>query len=394
MGVVGAGIIGLAVARRLAGPGVEVTVFEKEPTVGRHQTGHNSGVVHAGLYYPRGSLKARAVPPRRRAAPGLLPGPRASPTSSAARPSSRSPTRRCRGCATSRSAPATTACPGCGGSAAAEIREHEPHVPGVAGLHSPTTAIVDFVAVTRAYADGRGRRRRHPAARHRRSTRSSGPATWSAWWPGGAAARARPPRGLRRAAVGPGGPAGRRRRGARRSCRSAGSTSRCAPTAPHLVRGLVYPVPDPRYPFLGVHFTRRVDGTVDVGPNAVLATAREGYRRSDLVLARPRRDPGLAGVPAAGPPALADGRHRDARARCRAAPSSPAPAATCPSSPPPTSTAGTPASAPRRWTATAPSSTTSGSAGWAGSPPCATPRPRPPPPRWPSPSTSARGSWL
>ena len=104
---------------------------------------------------------------------------------------------------------------------------------------------------------------------------------------------------------------------------------RLVPERAHLVQGLIYPVPDPAYPFLGVHFTRRVGGAVDVGPNAVLALAREGYRRRDVRpadLAEPLR---LARLPPHGRPALADRGCASCGDRCRRRPSSPRPAGWC-----------------------------------------------------------------
>ena len=283
VGIVGAGIVGLAVARRLleARPGIEVTVFEKETGVGRHQTGHNSGVVHAGLYYPAGSLKARLC--RRgvgllreycqeRAIPYVACGKTVVALTDDEVPRLRAIEER----ATANGVPELQRL------SAAGIREHEPHVTGVAGLHSPTTAIVDFGAVTRAYADdvvaGGGRVLLGTAVT-----------------------------GIERAGDVVRVEAGGERHEldhlvvcaglqSDRMARLAGDDEgpvivpfrgeylTLRPERAGLVQGLVDPVPDPRYPFLGVHFTRRVDGTVDVGPNAVLATAREGYRRSDLVI--------------------------------------------------------------------------------------------------------------
>ena len=283
VGVVGAGIIGLAVARQLleTRPDAEVTVFDKEPTVGTHQTGHNSGVAHAGLYYPRDSLKARLC----RRGVGLLkdycldrhiPYVECGKTVVALTDDEVPRLRDIEERATHNGVP------GLRRLTAEEIREHEPHITGVAGLWSPTTAIVDFVAVTRSYAD---------------DVRTAG----------GTLLLGTRVDGITRAGdvvrVDAGGErhefdhvvlcAGLQ---SDRVARLAGDDREPAivpfrgeyltmrPERTHLVRGLVYPVPDPRYPFLGVHFTRRIDGGVDIGPNAVLSTAREGYRRSDLDL--------------------------------------------------------------------------------------------------------------
>jgi L-2-hydroxyglutarate oxidase LhgO len=281
VGVVGAGIIGLAVARRLleVRPGSAVTVFDKEPEVGRHQTGHNSGVVHAGLYYPRDSLKARLC----RRGVGLLRdycadrgieyvecGKTVVALTDDEVPRLRDIADR----ATHNGVPALQWLDPVG------IREHEPHVTGVAGLHSPTTAIVDFGAVTRAYAAdviaSGGQLRLNSKVE---AIRRAGDVVHLE--AGGerhtfdhvvVCAGLQSDRVARLA--------GDDREPVIVPFRGEYLTMRADRS--DLVRGLVYPVPDPRYPFLGVHFTRRVDGRVDIGPNAVLATAREGYRRSDL----------------------------------------------------------------------------------------------------------------
>ena len=283
VGVVGAGIVGLAVAKRLVEtrPDVAVTVFEKEPAVGSHQTGHNSGVVHAGLYYPRDSLKARLC----RRGVGLLrdycqdrgiPYVECGKTVVALTDDEVPRLRDIEERATHNGVP------GLRRLGAAGIRDHEPHVRGVAGLHSPTTAIVDFVAVTRAYADDV----------------TAGGGTLLLGTPVDAITRvgdvvrveaAGERHELDHVVLCAGLQSDRVARLAGDDAGPAivpfrGEYLTMRPERAHLVRGLVYPVPDPRYPFLGVHFTRRVDGTVDIGPNAVLSTAREGYRRSDLVV--------------------------------------------------------------------------------------------------------------
>ncbi|HEX2315110.1 MAG TPA: FAD-dependent oxidoreductase, partial [Thermomonospora sp.] len=152
VGVVGAGILGLAVARRLASAGAEVTVLDKEAAVAAHQTGHNSGVAHAGLYYAPGSLKARLC----RRGIGLLKeycAERGLPYEECGKvvvarhegevPRLREIQRRA----------TENGVPGLRWLDAAGLREVEPHAAGVAALHSPHTAIVDFAAVARAFAD-------------------------------------------------------------------------------------------------------------------------------------------------------------------------------------------------------------------------------------------------
>ena len=297
IGIIGAGIVGLAVARRVteALPGVEVTVLDKEDRVAAHQTGHNSGVVHAGLYYPPGSLKATLC---RRGMTLLrafceqhdLPYDECGKLVVAVDDSERPALERIRRRAVE------NAVPGLRELDAAGLRDVEPHAAGVAALHSPHTAITDFVAVSRAIA------REVEAAGGRVLL---GRAVTGVDRAGGRVTVTTRRTGLSRADDGErftfdrlvvcaglqsdvvarwagddAGPAIVPFRGEYWTLR---------PERTSLVRGLIYPVPDPAYPFLGVHFTRRVDGRVDVGPNAVLALAREGYRRRDLA-ARDLRD--------------------------------------------------------------------------------------------------------
>jgi L-2-hydroxyglutarate oxidase LhgO len=280
VGVVGGGIVGLAIACRLAqADGLDVTVFEKEREVALHQTGHNSGVVHAGVYYRPGSLKARLC--RDGAARmkdfcitrGL-------------------PYREIGKVIVARNGPevpllrdiearaTANGVPGLRWLTPAELTEIEPHIRGAAALHSPATAITDFTAVSRAMAGdltaaGGKLLLGHAVTGIERS---------------GDRAVVRTPgkrvtvdrlivcAGLqsdRVAALAGDGPSPV-------IVPFRGEYYRLLARRASLVRGLVYPVPDPNYPFLGVHFTPRVDGTVDIGPNAVLAPAREGYRRRDV----------------------------------------------------------------------------------------------------------------
>ncbi|GAA1780365.1 L-2-hydroxyglutarate oxidase [Actinomadura chokoriensis] len=281
VGVVGAGILGLAIARRLARtrPGTEVTVLDKEDRVAAHQTGRNSGVAHAGLYYAPGSLKATLC----RRGIGLLKEYCADRGL---------PYEECGKVVVARDASelaaldeierraAANGVPGLRRLTGDGLREIEPHAAGVAALHSPTTAIVDFPAVARAFAgdvaEGGGRvRLGFEVVRIGRS--------------GDRVTVASPHEELvfDRLVVCAGLQSDRVARLAGDAPAPAiipfrGEYYRLVPSRTDLVRGLIYPVPDPRYPFLGVHFTRRVDGGVDVGPNAVLALAREGYRRRDV----------------------------------------------------------------------------------------------------------------
>lgn len=284
IGIVGAGIVGLAVARRLARlrPDAQIVVMDKEHEVAVHQTGHNSGVVHAGLYYAPGSLKAELCRRGRvqlrdfcleRGLPYEECGKLVVARTAEELPALREIERRAR----------ENAVPGLRVLSGAALREIEPAATGVAALHSPHTAIVDFRAVARAFAADL-RHAGHDVrlgvevtALQRQAgggvvVRSGGEAF--------AVDRLVVCAGLQadRVALLAGdepGPA---------IVPFRGEYYRLVPERSHLVKGLIYPVPDPRYPFLGVHFTRRVGGSVDVGPNAVLALAREGYRWRDIHL--------------------------------------------------------------------------------------------------------------
>jgi (S)-2-hydroxyglutarate dehydrogenase len=284
IGVVGAGIIGLAVARRLAElrPGAAVTVLEKERRVAVHQTGRNSGVVHAGIYYAPGSLKARLC----RRGVELLRGycaERAIPLDECGKlvvALDASELDRLR--ELERRA-AENGVPRMRWVEQDELREIEPHAAGIAGLHSPTTAITDYRAVAEAFA---------------RDVGDSGGSVVLGAEVVGITTQAGAVRvqtaldefEFDRVAICAGLQSDRVARLAGDALEPAivpfrGEYYRLTEAREGLVRGLVYPVPDPAYPFLGVHFTRRVGGGVDVGPNAVLALAREGYRRRDVRLA-------------------------------------------------------------------------------------------------------------
>ncbi|MBV9660423.1 MAG: L-2-hydroxyglutarate oxidase [Acidimicrobiales bacterium] len=281
--VVGAGIIGLATARELARrrPGAPITVVDKETSVASHQTGHNSGVVHAGIYYPPGSLKARLCAQGRsllrelceeRKVPYEECGKVVVARDEAEVPALRAIEARAR----------QNAVPGLRWVGAGELAEIEPHASGVAALHSPQTAIVDFRKVAEAMVEpGCGFTVR--LGFEVRSIRSSGDTVVLSGPPGEEPVVADQVvicAGLQsdRVARLVGDHASR----GPMIIPFRGEYWRLVPGRSRLVRGLVYPVPDPRYPFLGVHFTRRVGGHVDLGPNAVLALAREGYRRRDV----------------------------------------------------------------------------------------------------------------
>ncbi|GAB3106773.1 L-2-hydroxyglutarate oxidase [Streptomyces calidiresistens] len=278
VGIVGAGIVGLAVGREitLRRPGTRVVVLEKEGSVGVHQTGHNSGVVHAGIYYPPGSLKARLCARgrsllREYCAERALPYEECGKLVVAIAAGELPRLDRLDDFARANGVPGLRRVTGAG------ITEVEPHATGVAALHSPRTAITDFVRIAEEFgrdivaAGGEIRFGRRVTAVRRE--------------PGGlrilAAGHAE---SVDRLVVCAGLHADRVGRLVADSAEPRiipfrGEYMRVRPPKAELVRGMIYPVPDPRYPFLGVHFTRRVDGGVEVGPNAVPAAAREGYRR-------------------------------------------------------------------------------------------------------------------
>ncbi|WP_217548350.1 L-2-hydroxyglutarate oxidase [Streptomyces sp. GbtcB6] len=295
VGVVGAGIVGLATAREIAlrRPGTRVVVFEKEQEVSRHQTGHNSGVVHAGIYYTPGSLKAdlcvRGVSLLREYCQDRrLPYDEIGKLVVAVREDELGRMENLYERAKNNHVPELRRI------SRAEIRELEPHVGGIAALHSPRTAITDYPAIARAFAkdvvDSGG------------EVRLGFPVTSITTVPGGIEVasgqdRVRVDRLILCAGLQSDSVARLAQdRQEPRIIPFRGEYMLLKPDRAHLVRGLVYPVPDPRYPFLGVHFTPRVDGSVEVGPNAVLALAKEGYRRSRV---SPRDLLALAAYPGA-----------------------------------------------------------------------------------------------
>ncbi len=280
--VVGGGIIGTAVARRLLAerPDAEVTVLEKEDRLAAHQTGRNSGVVHAGLYYEPGSLKATLC---RRGVALLkefcaehgLPYDEVGKVLVALDGAEEERL----GAIAERAR--ANGVPGVRVIDRAELRELEPHVTGIAALHSPTTAIVDYVSVTeRLAADARAAGATVRTGFEVAAFRSADGEVVVAGTSGEEVV-------ADRVVLCAGLQVDRLARlagddDAPRIVPFRGEYYALTPEKRALVNGLVYPVPDPRYPFLGVHLTPRFDGEVLVGPNAVLALAREGYRWRDV----------------------------------------------------------------------------------------------------------------
>jgi L-2-hydroxyglutarate oxidase len=275
--IVGGGILGLASARLVAErhPAATVTLLEKEARVAAHQTGRNSGVVHAGLYYAPGSLKATLC----RRGVHLL-------EAYCARQSI--PYDRCGKVVVATEAAELDRLTAIRDRAlangvegvvmldAAGLREVEPHVRGVAALHSPQTAIVDYSAVAQALADelrARGGEVRLGVGVQGVRDAADGASVLTSTGENLPADRVLVCAGLHADTLA-------RASGqdpAPRIVPFRGEYWQLRPGREHLVRGLVYPVPDPALPFLGVHLTKRIDGAVLVGPNAVLALAREGY---------------------------------------------------------------------------------------------------------------------
>jgi 2-hydroxyglutarate dehydrogenase len=287
LAVVGGGIIGLAVARELTRrhPRASVCVLEREAELGAHQTSHNSGVIHAGVYYAPGSLKARLCVEgtrelysyceqhgiaHERCGKVIV----ATDASELGRLDELERRGRANGV------------PGLRRIDAAGIEEIEPHARGISGLHSPNTGIADFAAVARSYASdilnagatvatgcgvqGVSLNGRALRLEHARGATEAGHAVFctGAW--------------ADRLAVAAGAGADPRIVPFR------GAYLRLVPERRHLVRSLIYPVPDPSLPFLGVHLTKHIDGDVLIGPTALMVGARDAYhlqrvRREDVL---------------------------------------------------------------------------------------------------------------
>lgn len=281
IGIVGGGIVGLAVGREitLRRPGTRVVVLEKEDRVGTHQTGHNSGVVHAGIYYRPGSLKATLCTRGRLllrdyCAENALPYDECGKVVVAV---DRAELGRFE--ALERTA-RDNGVPGLRRLDRAALAEVEPHAAGLAALHSPHTAITDYVAVAQRLAADivAAGGEVHCSTPATAITRQGGRMRVATPGPSYDVDRLVLCGGLQSDRLG--------------RLAGGGADPRIVPfrgeylavrrEKQDLVRGMVYPVPDPRYPFLGVHFTRRVDGGLEVGPNAVLAPHRDGYRRRSV----------------------------------------------------------------------------------------------------------------
>lgn len=281
--IVGGGILGLAVAREhlMRHPGASLCVIEKEDQVGSHQTCHNSGVIHAGIYYKPGSLKARLCVAGARqmldyCAEHHIPAKRNGKLVVALDQAELSRLDELERRATAN---------GVGGLrrlTGSELREVEPHVTGIAALHSPDTGVVDFSAVTRSIAAEVTRVggvvvtgcavesvTQEAGGLRLGTTAGSTLARSAIFAAGGWADRLA---GLCGADAEP------------RILPFRGAWMRLLPEHRDLVKAHIYPVPDPDLPFLGVHFSRGIDDTVLVGPTALLVGARDAYRLSRVRL--------------------------------------------------------------------------------------------------------------
>lgn len=279
--VVGGGIIGVAVARELANKlhDVQVTVYEKEDRLAAHQTGHNSGVVHAGLYYEPGGLKAKLC---RRGVELLqefcamknLPYEACGKLVIAQTPEESQRLDNIFARATANGVPGARMLYG------DQIREVEPNAVGLSALHSPETAIVDYTAITNALADD---------VRGSGGTIRLGQEVTSIAQQGSGVVVTTKDCGEHydlvvvcaglqsdRVAEATGEPA------TPRIVPFFGQYFLLGKEARDHVRGLIYPVPDPRHPFLGVHLTKRIDGEMMLGPNAFISFGRESYALSEV----------------------------------------------------------------------------------------------------------------
>ncbi|PJI94894.1 L-2-hydroxyglutarate oxidase [Luteimicrobium subarcticum] len=281
--VVGGGIVGTALARELVRRDLgDVTVLEKEDRLAAHQTGHNSGVVHAGLYYAPGSLKARLCATGRAllqdfCAEKGLPFRELGKLVVAVDESELRALAEIERRSRANGVPDLERIDDVG-----RLREIEPHAAGVAAVHSPRTAAVDYPAVTEAMADDVRRAGGRIVLREEvTGLRIVGPRVRvTTAGTDDVYDRVVVCAGLQSDVVA-------RLVGADPSPRILpfrGEYWSLAPDRSDLVHGMIYPVPDPRFPFLGVHFTRGVDDLVHVGPNAVPALAREGYGWSAVSL--------------------------------------------------------------------------------------------------------------
>jgi len=278
--IIGGGIVGLSVAWAILErkPDIRLTVLEKEDDWAQHQTGRNSGVIHSGIYYKPGSLKAKLCREGNRrlvefcdlyGIPYEACGKVIAATTASELPLLEKLYGRgiANGLAVRK-------------LAASEMNEIEPHVSCLAGIHVPSTGIVDFAAVCRKLAQliaARGGQLRLGTkvlglcTNEKRTVLETSQGAFAARWIINCAGLYSD-RIARLAGTQPGA----------RIVPFRGEYYEVKPESRRLVRNLIYPVPDPQFPFLGVHFTRMIDGSVHAGPSAVLSLKREGYHRTSF----------------------------------------------------------------------------------------------------------------
>jgi len=279
--IVGGGIVGLATAlqsiRRQ--PRIRLAVVEKEDKVARHQTGHNSGVIHSGIYYKPGSLKAKNCVAgaarmvefcREHSIPFDVCGKVVVATDEAERAGLAELMRR----------GAANGVPGLRMIERAELREMEPHCTGVEAMHVPGTGITDYSQVARKYVEliQHAGGQIMTGCEVRRIDRRGAEIVLETTRGAVKAARMINCAGLHSDRI-------LKLTGDHTQLQIVpfrGEYYEIVPARRQLVRSLIYPVADPRFPFLGVHFTRRISGGIEAGPNAVLAMKREGYRKTDF----------------------------------------------------------------------------------------------------------------
>jgi L-2-hydroxyglutarate oxidase len=279
--VIGGGIVGLASALKLAPrfPGCQIVVLEKEGGVGQHQSGNNSGVLHAGLYYKPGSLKARL------AVAGIQEmtafcrdhGIAHEICGKLVVAVDESELERLRGL---HERGRQNGLKGLRMLDRAQMLEIEPHAGGLAALHVPQEGIVDYPGVCRVMARQIEQAGGRVVTRARVTDLRETPSNWivqttAGDWEADYLVNCAGLHSDRVAQL-----AGEKREV--RIVPFRGEYFKIKPERQFLVRNLIYPVPDPQFPFLGVHFTRLIEGGREAGPNAVLAFAREGYRKTDF----------------------------------------------------------------------------------------------------------------
>lgn len=279
--VIGGGIVGLSVAMEITcrWPRLQLLVAEKESALAGHQTGHNSGVIHSGVYYKPGSIKARTCVAgaaamvefcRQHDIPFDICGKVIVATTDAELPRLHELLERGQANGIS----------GLRLLSREELREIEPHCEGRGALRVPTTGITDYTAVSRKYAElaTQGGARVRTSCEVVSITRDGNASVLETTQGGFAARYIINCAGLQSDRIS-------RMGGSKPEVQIVpfrGEYYDLIPERRGLVRALIYPVPDPRFPFLGVHFTRRIHGGVDAGPNAVLAFKREGYAKGDF----------------------------------------------------------------------------------------------------------------